>query len=163
MQASFLVPSDPLGLKIFPDFRLVSIWLLFRLFLGIKLWSLCLLLSLKLHSRQEISFQIIPHNSWINFPWLQKPYSVLINSIPGCLNSTRKIWFKLAISVYVMCPPKDRLLCLLSLFWGMAMGFWLGLRQQAYFTVPFLLAETLLCQSKWTGEIILKVILKGNQ
>ena len=34
MQASFLVPSDPLGLKIFPDFRLVSIWLLFRLFLG---------------------------------------------------------------------------------------------------------------------------------
>lgn len=163
MQASFLVPSDPLGLKNFPDFKLVSIWLLFRLFLWIKLWSLCLLLSLKLHSRQEIGFQIIPHNSRINFLWLQKPYSVLINSIPGCLNSTRKIWFKLAISVYVMCPPKDRLLCLLSLFWGMAMGFWLGLLQQGYFTLPFLLAETLLCQSKWTGEIILKIILKGNQ
>ena len=32
MQASFIVPSDPLGLKILPDFRLVSIWLLFDSF-----------------------------------------------------------------------------------------------------------------------------------
>lgn len=67
------------------------------------------------------------------------------------------------MSVYETCPSRSGFLCLLSLFWGMDMGFWLGPLQQAYFPVPFLLAKTLLCQSKWTDEIILKRIFKGNQ